>query len=165
MEFGPVFFVFALFPVLIFLYTLQNLRRSLHDPKARRRAAVGTLAMLLLGPVVIAVFMMIESSIDPDFMMRSFSNPEGKGVPDLFLFAVDQTLKGTLFDAMEIFRITIGSLQHKCDSSLFCIALLLYRISMGTVISIFLLTWLLRLQHMIDRLTGSKDKTPKDAGS
>jgi len=116
MDFGIIFFCFALFPVLIFLYSLHNLRRCLHDPTARRRAAFHTPALLLLSPLVITGFMAAEASLDAEFMARTFVNPEGKGAFDLYMFALDQTLKGTLFDAMETFNITVSSLEHKCDS-------------------------------------------------
>lgn len=158
MDFGVIFFCFALFPVGIFLYSLHNLRRSLNDPKARSHAAITTPIVLVLGPLVITVFMALEASVDPDFMSRSFTNPEGKNAFDLFMFALDQTLKGILFDVMEIFHLSVAELEHKCDSLLFCSALLLYRLSMGTVISIFLLTVIMRLQAWYNRLFGKPDK-------
>lgn len=158
MDLGIIFFSFALFPVLIFMYSLHNLRRCLHDANARRRAAFSTPALLMLSPLVITGFMAAEASLDPEFMARTFVNPDGKGTVDLYMFALDQTLKGTLFDAMETFNISVSSLEHKCDSVLFCTALLLYRASMGTVISIFLLTLIMRTQSWFGgRLGSSKD--------
>jgi hypothetical protein len=75
MDFGVVFFLLALFPVLIFLYSLRSLRQCLHDPKARRRAALSTPALLILSPFVVTGFMLLESTLDPEFVNRSFVNP------------------------------------------------------------------------------------------
>ena len=163
MDFGVVFFFFALFPVAVFFYALQNLRRCLNDSKARNNATITTPIMLALGPMVITAFMAAEASIDPEFMSRSFVNPDGKNAFDLFMFALDQTLRGAVFDLMEAFHVSVTELEHKCDSMLFCSALFLYRLSMGTIISIFALTLIMRLQAWFDRLRGKPDAAAKDA--
>jgi hypothetical protein len=77
------------------------------------------------------------------------------------MFTVDQALKGTFFDAMETFNVSVSSLQHKCDSVLFCVALLLYRTSISTVVSIFLLTLFMRVQAWFSRVLGAKKTTPE----
>ena len=83
------------------------------------------------------------------------------------MFALDQTLKGTMFDVMETFHFSIAQLEHKCDSTLFCVALLLYRTAVGAALSIFLLTWFLRLQLWGGKLFGSKkvDEGVSDQGA
>ena len=156
MDFGVFFFSFALFPVLIFLYALRILRQRINDPKSRRLATVSTAIIMVFAPMVITGFMTLESMVDPEFMGRSFINPDGAGPFEIYMFALDQTLKGTMFDVMETFHFSIAQLEHKCDSTLFCVALLLYRTAVGAALSIFLLTWFLRLQLWGGRLFGSK---------
>ena len=134
----------------------RNLRRRVHEPESRRLAAVSTAIIMVFAPMVITGFMAVEAMIDPEFMSRSFVNPEGAGPFELYMFALDQTLKGTMFDVMETFRFSIAKLEHKCDSVLFCVALLLYRTAVGAALSIFLLTLFLRLQIWGGKLFGSK---------
>lgn len=111
--------------------------------------------------------MALEAMVDPEFMDRSFVNPDGAGPFEIYMFALDQTLKGTMFDVMETFHFSIAQLEHKCDSKLFCVALLLYRTAVGAALSIFLLTWFLRLQLWGGKLFGSKraDEGVSDQGA
>ena len=138
MSFGPLLFGFAVVPVLIFIRCLQNVRHCLDSPRAQRRVFFEMPIILLLAPIAITILMSVEASVDPDFMRRSFTNPEGRETFDFFLYSLDQSLRGAFFDIMETFQVSVSPLIHKCDSVLFCSSMLLYRTSVGIAGSTFI---------------------------
>ena len=143
MSFGPILFGFAVVPALLLIRSLQNMRRCLDRPEARRFVLVEMPCLILMAPIVITAFMSAEASFDPDFMQRSFVNPEGRGMIDIFFYSLDQTLRGAFFDIMETFQVSLSPLVHKCDSILFCSSMLIYRASVGIAASSVILSAML----------------------
>lgn len=136
---GIVWFTISVVPVLIFIRSLQSIRRCLNNPGARRRALVELPLVVLVSPLIITGAMLMEDKLDPEFGRRSF----GMDVPiqptELLLFAYDQAARGALFDVMEVFQVSLSPLQHQCNSLLFCTAVFLYRTSIGIAVSAFAL--------------------------
>ncbi|MEO9970747.1 MAG: hypothetical protein ABJG15_13185 [Hyphomonadaceae bacterium] len=139
MSAGPIFFAFAVIPVLILMWSLQNIRQCLSDSRKRRRVLMELPLLIIIAPLLITGIMLVEANVDPEFIERSFENSEGWKPLDILFFAYDQTFRGAFFDVVETFKIQVSPLVHKCDSILFCTSTLIYRTSIGLATSSMLL--------------------------
>ena len=149
-----VIYIFLAAPALIGLRALQQLQKSLTEPKYRIRAICELPVVLLLAPLFVTGVMMLEAHVDTEFLSRSFANGENIVPKDLLFFAYDQAFRGSFFDVAEVFQISIGRVTHKCDSTLFCVSLLIYRTSVGIAGSTFLFAVVLSIGSLFKK----KDK-------
>jgi len=152
-EYGVVVYIFALLPVLALLvgiFRLQTAIRLGNDdrPKAVRRALALMPAILLAGPVFMFAMLNAENAINPNFAAQTFANPEAADRMGFFLFAIDQTLGGALFDSLEVFSFEISPLEHRCENRLFCISLFLYRLTLSLAVSALSLAFLAYVSNM-----------------
>lgn len=146
-QFGFVVFSVALVPLAVLLFGILRLQRALKQPAERRhgavcRALLGMSAVIGVAPVFMFAMMSAEHAIDPAFAARSFENPEAVSPRAFFLFAIEQTLGGALFDAVEIYNLEVGVLRHRCESWIFCSSLFLYRMTVNAAGSVLLLALL-----------------------
>lgn len=139
---GLLVFLVALVPIGFFLFSLKRLQAGLSKPDhfrtARRRALWEMPLILIGGPFFLTSMMLIEGGLDPDFLPRSFVNHEDAMLPALFLFALDQTCRGAAFDLLEVFKISLSPLEHRCASPAFCISIFIYRSAIGLCASILI---------------------------
>ncbi|MEO0882120.1 MAG: hypothetical protein AAFY34_05260 [Pseudomonadota bacterium] len=151
MEYSALLFAFAVIPVFYFLRSLQKLRRCLTSARARRQAIMEMPAIVLFLPMLITAAMLIESHLDSEFLSRSFVSDGDITTTDLMMFSYDQALKGALFDAIEVFNLSVTNVTHKCDSVLFCTSLLLFRTSISLALSILIFSIYLSITHTFRR--------------
>jgi len=157
-----VLYIFLALPALIGLRALQQLQKSITEPKYRMRAICELPIILIVAPLFITGVMMAEAHFDDQFLARSFVNAEAIGPTDLLLFAYDQAMRGSFFDVAEVFLISLTPIQHKCDSVLFCVSLFIYRTSVGLAASTFLLAVVMSVSG---RFTRDKENTSAKADS
>jgi len=146
---GPLLFLLALLPVGLFFRTLHNLQRCLSRPdlrrKARHQALVHMPLIIVIAPVFMTVWMMVESRMDPAFIARSFADIDSAATMELFGFALDQTVRALAADALETFGVSLTPLAHTCHSVLFCTSLVIFKAFVGlaaTVWALAVLSWI-----------------------
>ena len=146
-----VLYIFLALPALIGLRALQQLQKSITEPKYRIRAICELPIIIIFAPLFVTGLMLTEAHFDEQFLTRSFVNAEGIGPTELLLFAYDQAMRGSFFDMAEVFLISLTPVQHKCDSLLFCVSLFIYRTSVGLAASTFLLALVMNVSARFKR--------------
>lgn len=142
-----IVYIFALVPIVALLVGIFRLQTAIRlgtekRPRAMRRALALMPAILLVAPVFMFAMLNAEDAINPDFAAQTFANPEMADRKGFFLFALDQTLGGALFDSLEVFDFEISPLEHTCEETLFCVSLFLYRLTLSLSVSALSLAFL-----------------------
>jgi|GEM_PF-4412156 len=150
---SPYIYPIALVPVIVVLLILHRLRKCLlhgvEHPAAFRKVMAEMLLIICAAPFLLWGLGMAEMTLDPDFLNRSFRNPELANGGGFLLFCIEQTLMGIWRHAAGTFGWDISNLEYVCTSPLFCLSLSIYRSMIGIATSLFVLSFVAYINMLV----------------
>lgn len=154
MSYASIAFLIALAPALVLYRSLHNVIKCLTIAKRKdavREAVIEAPLMICAMPILLTIAMLLARELDANMIQSSFVDQHAATSFQLFLFSLDQVLRGSFFDVMEVLKISLSSLEHTCRQPLFCVSLIFARFAAGTAMSAFLLAATIWISGIVPR--------------